>query len=82
MTELVSSPKQDRLPLRSHVGGLWPASVLFAAVRHLLPIFVPGSARILQLRMRRYRQAAQQLPVRVVRVSQIRDSLDSHYSTS
>jgi uncharacterized integral membrane protein len=120
MTEPFPSPKQDRPPVRSRVGGLWVASVLFAVVLLLLLIFVlengqsadvaffgvhahlpmgvalllaavfgvllvalPGSARIMQLRMRQHRQAGKQLPSSAeVPVSQIRDSLDSHHSAS
>jgi uncharacterized integral membrane protein len=58
-------------------------ALLLAAVFGVLLVALPGSARIMQLRMRQHRQAGKQLPSAAeVPVSQIRDSLDSHHSAS
>jgi hypothetical protein len=46
-------------------------------------VALPGSARVLHLRVRQRRQAGLQLPsAGRVHLSQIRDSLDSHHSAS
>jgi hypothetical protein len=47
---------------RTRTGGVWLASVLFAALLGILMVVIPGTARIVQLRIaaRRHRRAGAQ----------------------